>query len=210
MTIRPIHTKERIRPTVVRSQLPKAVLKRLGTLSDAELSRQTDYPVDMLQRCRQDLGIATFSLGDALKSNRHALAIIKAASVRAAAAKLGVSRTAIQKVRHDLNLGPTPQTDHPRTVTFPAALIRQLGKTYDAELARRYGIARTTVRSERQRRSIPAMPNDKGGGRIKLPANILKQLGKQSDRQLAKKAGCYHQTIAQRRKEMGIVAFRPK
>jgi hypothetical protein len=209
MTEKLTRAKPRIQPDVARIQLPKAILKRLGTLPDSELSRRTGLSEGQLKRCRDTLGIATFSRLNALRSNRRALAIIKSTTVRGAARELGVSRTVIQKVRNDLGFGPAPPADRPRIVAFPKALISQLGKTYDAVLARRHDIPRTTVRSERQRRGIPAMPNDKGRDRIELPARILKRLGKESDNRLAKESGHSPKTIAQRRNELGIPRYRP-
>ena len=161
-----------------------------------------------MRRCREVLGIEKFSRANELKSDRRALAIIKSTSVRSAADKLGASRPTIQKVRDELGLGPAA-TFRPPTKTYPKALIRRLGETYDSVLAKQYGMPRETVRSLRQRRGIPGMPNDKGRDRIELPTHILKRLGKDYDCALANETGHCCQTIATRRKELGIPSYRP-
>lgn len=197
-----------IAPLRQRIKVPTSVLARLGTMSDAALSRQTGISEGVLALRRREAGIAAFSRAVALTLDPEARALIEALPVRAAATQLRTSRAIVENVRRALNLGPAPSGQKPITA-FPKALIRQLGKVYDAELAKQFNYPKTTVRAERYRRGIQAVQKPKGREPIQIPTPILRRLGKAPDVLLAKAAGVTYQTIAARRKERGIPAYRP-
>ena len=86
---------------------------------------------------------------------------------------------------------------------LPKALIAQLGKRFDSELAAEFTISRHFVQKERLRRKIRAFQ------RVNWSPTWIRKLGQMSDTELADKMGITDSAVFAKRRSLGIPSFFP-
>ncbi len=90
-----------------------------------------------------------------------------------------------------------------KALKLPAALIRQLGKRTDSELAQEYQVPVHHVRMERRRRNIAHSKY------IAWTPKKISMLGTMADADLAKKLGMWTNTVFSKRVSLSIAPFNP-
>ena len=175
----------------------------LGTMTDERLARRLKRSVETVRTRRAHKGIPVFF------PKKHWWTadddkLLRLRPDAQVAMLLGIGLSAVRHRRNQLRISLPGQ---PRKVTppkpWPAEEIAMLGKSPDAQVARRLGRSITSVKTRRLRLGIASSHH-----RWAPEQDAL--LGKFPDWTLARRLGCTVKTVQARRAKLGVPAPRPE
>ena len=174
----------------------------LGTMSDRALGKYLGIRTDGVRERRLKLGISPCFPRRALRFNAQQSALLGKSPDTVLAKKFGISRRTVARARRKAGISAYRGERGPRIAWTPA-LIRQLGRRPDREIALQLHCANETVWKRRRTLKIPGFR----GPRIAWTPALVRQLGRRPDREIALHLHCGLSTIRQRRYKLKISRF---
>ncbi len=186
-------------------QWTAAILRLLGTNTDAAVASELGIRKQDVFRKRRILGIPSYAVGTFRPPGFHwserALALLGRDSDANVARRLRVSRSTVLLKR--LELAIPSYGRRPAPVRWSARMVALLGKVTDAEISRRYGMTKNTVMRKRRELGIPSPLAPRAVARTPALAQILKAL---PDQDVRREHGLSRSTVRILRRELGIAA----
>jgi DNA-binding CsgD family transcriptional regulator len=128
------------------------LIPKLGTVSDADLSRESLIGRERIRQYRVKLGIRKFDPPDEAPLPDELIDLLGKVSDTDLSRRFGIGSFRVFQTRNRLGIPAFPTEK-----TLPDELIAQLGKVSDYALAKQYQISFSTISSMRIRRGIPSL-----------------------------------------------------
>jgi len=181
---------------------PKALVKKLGMVSDRSLSAEFGVSLYLVQEARKRRGILAWRQ---VEWTAKRIAILGTMPDSQAAKVVGVTNNAAFSKRVSLGIPPFGKSRELAQHHWKAAEIKQLGKVPDAVLAKELGISDSVVSSKRHSQGI-ASSGGTGKPRRPWTKSELAMLGKKSDTVISAATGRGRRHVRSKRQELGIPA----
>ncbi len=182
--------------------LPKALLKKLGTVSDKSLSEEFGVSVYLIREERRRCGILAWQY---FEWTPKKIAILGTMPDNQAAKIVGVTNSAAFSKRVSLGIPPFGKSRVVAQHLWRKPEINQLGKISDGILANKLGISESVVTSKRHSLGI-ASSGGTGKPRRPWTKSELAMLGKKSDTVISAATGRGRRHVRAKREALGIPA----
>jgi len=182
--------------------LPKALVRKLGVVSDKSLAAEFGVSIPRIREGRIHRGLPAMSR---IPWTAQQVAVLGKMPDKQAADVIGVTNNAVFSKRVSLAIPPFGRSREAAQYHWKAADIKQLGKVTDAVLARKLGVSESVVTAKRHSKGITSST---GTGRPRRPwtKSELAMLGKKADTVVAAKTGRGRRHVRSKREELGIPA----
>ena len=182
--------------------LPKALVRKLGMVSDKALSAEFGILIPRIREGRRHRGLPALNH---VPWTAEQVAVLGTMPDKQAAAVIGVTKNAVFSKRVSLAIPSFGRSREAAQYHWKAADIKQLGKVSDAVLASELSISESVVTAKRHSLGITSST---GTGRPRRPwtKSELAMLGKKADTVIAAETGRGRRHVRAKREELGIPA----
>ena len=182
--------------------LPKALVRKLGMVSDRSLSAEFRVSVYFVREERKRRGILAWRY---VEWTAKRIAVLGTMPDMQAAKVVGVTNSAAFSKRVSLGIPPFGKSREAAQHHWKTTTLKQLGKVSDAVLATELRISESVVNSKRH---LLGIASSRGTGKPRRPwtKSELAMLGKKFDTVIAAETGRGRRHVRAKREELGIPA----
>lgn len=189
------------------SRLPAKLIRRLGKVSDTELSSEFGVSLHHVRQARLDRGLPP-ACREAYLWKQAQLDLLGAVPDFELAKSWGMAPNTVGNKRRKLGIPPAVPKTADKQHQWTKKQLSWLGKLPDKTVAQRVGLSATTVQQKRHVLGIAACgPSaERRDSKIWTDKDIA-LLGTMSDTKLAKQLGVTRNSLQNKRRQLGIPSF---